>query len=80
MFNNDEKTLNMLTFFINRLIVANNVLLGELRLKQVGNVKFHALQNSMIKRLVYFYIIRMLKSSYSVEAALTLDSDYDGFL
>jgi hypothetical protein len=79
MFNNDEKILNMFTFSINRLIVANDVLLRELRLKQVGNVKSHVLQNPMIKRLVYFYIRRMLKSSYSVEAALTLDWDYDGF-
>ena len=80
MFNNDEKILNMFIFSINRLIVANDVLLRELRLKQVGNVKSHVLQNPMIKRLVYFYIRRMLKSSYSVEAASTLDWDYDGFL
>ena len=79
MFNNAEKILNMFTFSINCLIVANDVLLWELRLKQVGNVKSHALQNPMIKRLIYFYIRRMLKSSYLVEAALTLDWDYDGF-
>jgi hypothetical protein len=59
--------------------VANDVLLRELRLKQVDNVEAHALQNSMIKRLIYFYIRRMLKSSYSTEAALTLDWDYNGF-
>jgi len=56
MFNNAEKILNMFTFSINRLIVANDVLLRELRLKQIGNVKSHVLQNPMIKRLVYFFL------------------------
>lgn len=79
MFNNVEKILNMFTFSINRLIVTNDVLLRELRLKQVGNIKSHVLHNPMIKRLIYFCIRRMLKSSYSIEAALTLDRDYDGF-
>ena len=79
MFSNAEKILNMFTFSINRLIVANDVLLWELRLKQIGNVKSHVLQNPMIKRLVYFYTRKMLKSSYSLEAALTLDWDYNGF-
>ena len=79
MFNNVEKILNMFTFSINCFSVTNDVLLLELRLKQVGNLKSHALQNPIIKRLIYFCIRKMLKSSYSVEAALTLDWDYDGF-
>jgi hypothetical protein len=70
----------MFTFSINRFIVTNDVLLWKLRLKQIDNVKSHALQNSMIKRLINFYTRRMLKSFYSIEAALTLDWDYDGFL
>ena len=79
MFNNVEKILNMFTFSINHLIVANDVLLRELRLKQIGNVKSHVLQNPMIKRLICFYIRKKVKSSYLLEAALTLDWDYDGF-
>lgn len=79
MFNNAEKILNMFTFSINRFIVTNDVLLWELRLKQVGNVKSHGLQNPVIKRLIYFYIRVMLKSSYLIEAALTLNWDYHGF-
>jgi len=79
MFNNAEKTLNMFIFSINRLSVTNEVLWGELWLKQVGNVKSHALLSPVIKRSMYFYIERMLKSSYLPEAALTLDWDYDGF-
>jgi len=79
MFNNAEKTLNMFIFSINRLSVTNDVLWRELRLKQVGNVKSHALLSPVIKRSMYFYIERMLKSFYLSEAALTLDWDYDGF-
>ena len=79
MFNNAEKILNMFTFSIDRLIVTNDVLLWKLRLKQVGNVKSHVLQNPMIKHLIYFHIRVMLKSFYLIEAALTLDWNYDGF-
>ena len=79
MFNSAEKILNMFIFSINCLIVINDVLWRELRLKQAGKVKSHALQNPVIKRPAHFCVGRMLKSSYSPEAALTLDWDYDGF-
>ena len=79
MFNNTEKILNMFIFSINRLSVTNDVLWRELWLKQAGKIKSHVLLNPVIKRPMYFYIGRMLKSSYSPEAALTLDWDYDGF-
>jgi hypothetical protein len=79
MFNNVEKFLNMFIFSINCLIARNDVSLRELRLKQVGIIKPHTLYNPIIKRPTYFLIGRMLKSSYSFEAALTLDWDYDGF-
>lgn len=78
MFNSNEKILNMFTFSINCFSVINDVLLRELRLKQVGIIKSHALYNPIIERPIKF-IGRMLKSSYLPEAALTLDWDYDGF-
>jgi RNA-directed DNA polymerase len=80
MFNSAEKFLNMFIFSINCLIARYDVSLRELRLKQVGIIKPHTLYNPIIKRPTYFLIGRMLKSSYSFEAALTLDLDYDGFL
>ena len=78
MFNNTKKSLNLFIFFINCLIVVNDVSLRELRLKQVGIVKPHTLYNPTIKRLAYYFARRVLKSLYSSEAALTLDWDYDG--
>lgn len=69
----------MFIFSINCFIVANDVSLRELRSKQVGIIKSHALYIPIIKRPIYFSIGRMLKSSYSPEAALTLDWDYDSF-
>ena len=78
MFSSVEKSLNMFIFSINCLIVMNDVLLRELRLKKVGIIKSHALYNPIIKRPIYFFG-RMLKSSYFTEAALTDDWDYDGF-
>lgn len=79
MFNSVEKTLNMFIFSINCLIVMNDVLLRELRLKKVGIIKSHALYNPIIKRPIYFFFGRMVKSSYLSEAALTEDWDYYGF-
>ena len=79
MFNNAKKFSNMFIFFINCFIVTNDVSFRELKLKQVGIVKSHALHNPIIKRLTYYFVGRMLKSSYSSEAALTLDWNYDGF-
>ena len=79
MFNSAEKTSNMFMFSINCFIVTNDVSLRELRLKQVGIIKSHALYSPIIKRSICFFIERMLKSSYLPEAALTLDWDYDGF-
>ena len=79
MFSNAEKTLNMFIFSINCFSVADDVLWRELRLKQVSIIKPHILCNLMIKRFVYFYTERILKSFYLSEAALTLDWDYDGF-
>jgi RNA-directed DNA polymerase len=58
--------------------VINDVLLHELKLKQVGIIKCHALYNLIIERPANF-VGRMVKSSYSPEAALTLVWDYDGF-
>lgn len=79
MFNSAEKFSNMFIFSINCLIVRNDVSLRELRLKQIGIIKPHTLYNLIIKRPIFFLIGKMLKSSYSFEAALTLDWDYDGF-
>jgi|GEM_PF-852201 len=78
MFNSTEKTLNMFTFSINCFSVINDVLLRELKLKQFGIIKSHALYNPIIERPANF-VGRMLKSSFSPEAALTLIWDYDGF-
>lgn len=79
VFDSVEKTLNMFIFSSSCFIVVNDVLLRELRLKQVDIVKSHILHNSIITRPKYFFIGRMLKSSYSSEAALTRDWNYDGF-
>ena len=72
MFSSVEKALNMFIFSINCLIVINDVLLRELRLKQVGIIKSHVLNNPIIKRSIYYFFGRMLKSSYLIEAALTM--------
>lgn len=56
----------------------NDILLWKLRLKQIGIIESHTIYNPIIKRPIIF-IGKMLKSSYSFEAALTLDWDYDGF-
>jgi hypothetical protein len=69
----------MFTFFINCLIVKNDVFLRELRLKQVGIIKFHTLYNPKIKRPTYLLVGKMLKSFYLFEAVLTRDWDYNGF-
>lgn len=79
MFSSPEKRLNMFTFSINCFIVTNDVLLRKLKLKQVGIIKSHALYNPIIKRSTYFFVGRMLKSSYLSEAVLTLNWDYNGF-
>lgn len=68
----------MLTFSINCFSVINDVLLRELKSKQIGIIKSHALYNPIIERPANF-VGRVLKSSYSPEAALTLIRDYDGF-
>ena len=80
MFNSAEKFSNMFIFSINCFIVMNDVLLWELKLKQVGIIKSHVLYNLIIKQPMYFLIGKALKSFYSLEATLTLDQDYNGFL
>lgn len=79
MFNNTEKILNIFIFFIYRFTIANNILLWKLKLKQIGNVKDHVLQNPNVKQLIFIYIRKILKSFYLIEAALTLNWDYNGF-
>jgi RNA-directed DNA polymerase len=79
MFNSAEKFSNMFMFSFNCFSVINDVLLRELRLKQVGIIYSHALYNQIIKRLTNSFVGKMLKSSYLFEVALTLDWDYDGF-
>ena len=78
MFNSNEKISNMFTFSINCLNVINDVLLCELRLKQVSIIKSHALYHPTVERLINF-VGKKLKSSYLSEAALTLVWDYNGF-
>lgn len=79
MFNSYEKTLNVFIFSINCFIVTNDVLLQELKLKQVSVIKFHALYNLIIKRPKDIFIGRILESSCLSEAALMLNWNYDGF-
>jgi hypothetical protein len=79
MFNNVEKFSNMFIFSLNCFIVTSDVLLRELKLKQVGIVESHVLHNPIIKRPTYYFVGRMLKSSCLSEAALMLDWDYNGF-
>lgn len=73
MFNSAEKILNMFIFSINYFIVINNVLSWELKLKKVGNSKILYFIKLIIKRSIYFFVERMLKSFYLSVAVLTLD-------
>ena len=66
------KISKMFMFSINCFIVMNDVLLRELRLKQVDIIKFHVLYNLMIKRSVNVFIGEILESSCMLKTTLTL--------
>lgn len=79
MFNSTEKSSNMFIFSINCFIVANDVSLRELRLKQVGVMKSHALYSPIIKRPMYFFCRKKAKEFLFARGCVNGDWDYDGF-
>lgn len=70
MFNNAKIFSNVFIFFLDSFSLIKDVLLGELRLKQICLIKCYVLYSQIIKRPTSF-VGKRLENSYLFEVALT---------